>query len=149
MIRAGVAADLPAITSVRTAVHENHLSVAQMAAIGITHETIAASMAAGDLGCWVAEHEGVVIGFSMADRKEGQVFALFVDPAHEGKGHGSALLTVSEEWLRQSGHRVARLTTDAETRAFHFYQRRGWTVTGRTAGHFAEDEVLEKSLNAP
>ncbi len=146
MIRQGVIADLPDITRIRTSVSENHLSVTQMAEIGITHETLAARMADGGLGCWVATAGGTTVGFAMADTQSGEVFALFVDPAHEGRGYGSALLSACEAWIGLSGHAFGRLTTGRETRAFAFYLRRGWQLTGETAGHFAEDAVLEKPL---
>ena len=146
MIRTGTEADLPAITAVRTSVHENHLSVEQMAAVGITHQSLAARMAGGDLGCWVAEAEGHIVGFAMADRVEGEIFALFIHPGQEGKGHGSALLAQCEDWLRQQGHAIARLNTEQGTRAFTFYSRKGWRPTGEKSGLFAEDDMMEKRL---
>lgn len=146
MIRAGVIADLPEITRIRTSVTENHLSVEQMAELGITHDSIGAEMRAGDLGCWVALENGAVAGFSMADRRDASIFALFMDAAQEGKGHGTALLAACEAWLRQQGHVEASLTTERDSRAFRFYLRRGWRDTGETAGHIAEDAVLRKAL---
>lgn len=146
MIRAGVVADLPEITRIRTAVTENHLSVEQMAGLGITHDTIGADMRTGDLGCWVALEGGAIAGFAMADRRDASIFALFMDAAHEGKGHGTTLLATCEAWLRQQGHAEARLTTERDSRAFRFYLRRGWRDTGETAGHLAEDALLRKIL---
>lgn len=146
MIRSGQIADLATITRIRTSVTENHLSVEQMAEIGITHESIAADMTDGSLACWVAVEGGEIVGFSLADRRDGNVFGLFMDAAHEGRGHGSALLSACEAWLRQHGHAEARLTTGRATRAFAFYLRRGWQETGETDGHFAEDAVLRKPL---
>ncbi|MFM8747135.1 MAG: GNAT family N-acetyltransferase [Aestuariivirga sp.] len=132
---------------IRTSVRENHLSVAQMAEVGITEASIAERITADNLGCWVAEHNGTLTGFSMADRLESEVFALFVDPAHEGKGHGSALLRACEDWLLLNGCAEARLNTEPGTRADAFYQRRGWTPTGETSGLFAEDKVMTKRLS--
>lgn len=146
MIRAGQIADLPEITRIRTAVTENHLSVAQMAEMGITHAAIAAEINEGHLACWVAMEGDSIAGFSMADRRDGSIFALFMDAAHEGKGHGSALLAACEGWLKHQGHAEARLSTERGSRAFRFYLRRGWQETNATAGHFAEDAVLVKAL---
>lgn len=146
MIRKGRISDLPAITRIRTSVTENHLSVTQMAQIGITHETLGAMLQSEELGCWVAEEDGTTVGFSMAHRGEAQVFALFLNREHEGRGYGTALLTACETWLKQNGVKVASLATDPETKAFSFYQRRGWQPTGETAGHFAKDAVLTKRL---
>ncbi len=147
MIRPGRIEDLPAITRIRTTVAENHLSVAEMAELGITHGSIAADMNAGHLVCWVALEDDAIAGFSMADRRDGNVFALFMEAAHEGKGHGSALLAACEDWLKQNGHAEARLTTERNSRAFAFYLRRGWRETGEVAGQFAEDAVLAKTLS--
>jgi GNAT superfamily N-acetyltransferase len=146
MIRPGTITDLAEITRIRTSVTENHLSVEQMAEIGITHESIAAEMTEGSLACWVALDGAAITGFSMADRRDGSVFALFMDAAHEGKGHGSALLAACETWLKQQGHAAARLTTGRDTKALAFYLRRGWSETDEVAGHFAEDAVLVKPL---
>lgn len=146
MIRHGQPADMDRIMHIRTGVAENHLSVEQMAEIGITEQSIIDEMAAGDLACWVAEENGVVTGFSMADRRDASIFALFMEAAHEGKGHGSALLAACESWLKAEGHAEASLTTGRDTRAFAFYLRRGWHETGEVAGHFAEDAVLRKAL---
>ena len=92
MIRTARPEDMPAITDVRTSVAENHLSVEQMAARGITPEKVIAEITAGDLGAWVAEEDGEVVAFSMADRRDASIFALFTAPGSEGRGHGSALL---------------------------------------------------------
>jgi len=146
VFRAGTEADLPAITAVRTAVRENHLSVEQMAEVGITHQSLAARMAGGDLGCWVAEAAGNIVGFAMADRLKGEIFALFIHPDHEGKGHGSTLLAQCEDWLKRHGHAIARLNTEQGTRAFTFYSRKGWRPTGEKSGLFAEDDMMEKRL---
>lgn len=140
---------MEAITHVRTSVIENHLSVAQMAAIGITPDSVIADMTAGHLGCLVAEENGAIVGFSMADRRDGGLFALFVLPEQEGRGHGTALLAAAEQWLAARGITEAWLSTGPETRAFAFYLRHGWTATAETAGHFATDAVLRKRLQTP
>lgn len=137
---------MAAITHVRTSVTENHLSVEQMAAIGITPEGIVAEMEAGELGCFVAEENGRIVGFSMADKRDAGLFALFVLPDKEGRGHGTALLAAAELWLKQRSIAEAWLSTGPETKAFAFYQRQGWRLTNETTGHFATDAVLRKRL---
>ena len=146
MIREGRASDMGAIVHVRTSVIENHISVEQMEAVGITPESIIADMQSGDLGCWVAEDDGEVVAFAMADRRDASIFALFVLPQHEGKGHGAALLAACEAWLKTQGHTQATLGTDRDTKAHAFYLKRGYVPTGEVSGHFAEDDVLRKLL---
>ena len=78
----------------------------------------------------LAEDAGQEIGFSMADRRDSQIFALFVLPEHEGKGVGTSLLTRATDWLEYQGKREAWLTTGLGTRADRFYVARGWTAAG-------------------
>ena len=146
MIRRGQIDDLPEITRIRTSVTENHLSMEQMAEWASPISRLPPTMTAGHLACWVAMDGGKIAGFAMADRRDACVFALFMDAAHEGKGHGSALLAACEDWLRQQGHASARLTTGRGTRALAFYLRRGWLESGDVDEHFPEDAVLVKPL---
>jgi GNAT superfamily N-acetyltransferase len=146
VIREGKPSDLPEIIRIRTSVKENHLSIEQMAAVGITPLSLINDMRAGNIGCWVAESGEALAGFSMADRRDASIFALFIDPRHEGKGYGGALLAACEDWLRSQGHALASLGTGRETKAFGFYLRRGWEPTGEISGHFAGDAVLRRKL---
>ncbi len=141
MIRAGLPSDMPAITHVRTSVRENHLSVEQMAARGII-----ADMEAGHLGTWVAEAEGRIATFSMADRRDGSIFALFVLPEHEGRGFGTALLAACENWFRQQGLREANLSTGRDTKAHAFYLHRGWLESDGGAKADPQDIYFRKRL---
>ena len=145
MIREGLPADLPAMTAVRTSVRENHMSVEQMRARGITPEKTLADMASGELGCWVAEQHGQIVAFAMADRRGGRLWALFTHLGHEGRGHGTALLDRAENWLRQQSLARAELDTARNSTAHRFYLRRGWReITGKADD--PEDVVLEKAL---
>src|SRR5207244_221748 len=99
-IRKAMPDDLAAITIVRTAVEENHLSVAQMAERGITRGRIISELNSGTLGGWVAEDNGRIIAFSMAYRDDAQIFALFTLPDFECKGWGSRLLEEALAWLK-------------------------------------------------
>jgi GNAT superfamily N-acetyltransferase len=81
-------------------------------------------------GIWVWEEDGEILGFSAADTRDGTIWALFIDPCHEGRGIGRALFKAACDVLRQAGHRTALLTTDPGTRADRFYQAAGWTALG-------------------
>ena len=122
-------ADLPGITRVRTSVAENHLSVAQMEARGITEASVIASFRVDKKG-WVGEYDGEVVAFAIADRASRSIFALFVRPAFQGRGIGGRLLDLAAGWLWDCGSRDIWLTTRKGTRAAAFYARRGWTATG-------------------
>lgn len=130
VLRAAAPGDLEAITQVRTSVAENHLSVEGMAALGITPQGVASDLRAGDLGGWVVEEGRHIVAFSMADRRDGQIFALFTLPGQEGRGYGTRLLEAATGWLAERGHREAWLSTDPGTRADRFYAARGWRADG-------------------
>ena len=86
-----------------------------------------------DLGCgWIAEEDGRVVGFAIANAANGNVWALFVDPAYEGRGHGRQLHDAMLEWMSSQPIERWWLTTEAGTRAEHFYERAGWKKVGLT-----------------
>jgi GNAT superfamily N-acetyltransferase len=143
MIRPITAADMAEITRLRTSVKENHLSVEQMAERGITPAGIMAELDAGDLGGWLDEQEGEILGFSMADNRDGQIFALFTKPGCEGRGVGTRLLDKATQWLAERGHDEAWLSTDVNSTAARFYANRGWR-RGEMKDH--EDVYFRLSL---
>lgn len=83
-------------------------------------------------GVWVWEEDGRILGFSAADTRDGSIWALFIDTAHEGRGIGRALFAKACDVLREAGHTTGSLTTDPGSRADRFYQRAGWKVLGTT-----------------
>lgn len=122
--RLAVPADLPEIKRIRFSVRENVLSDPSR----ITDADYAAMF--GVRGqTWVRELDGEIVGFACAFH-DGRIWALFVDPAHEGHGHGRALHDVMIAWLRTSGVAEAALGTGQGTRAEAFYLRHGWVPTG-------------------
>ena len=131
-IRVATVADIPALFTVRTSVRENHLGLGQLAERGVTPETIALMLDGEDARTWVAEERGDVVAFSMADARAGTIFALFVHPDAEGRGHGRALLRTAEEWLFGAGWETIWLQTAEETytRAHRVYRAAGWTQVG-------------------
>src|SRR5688500_17594796 len=103
MIRTATAADIPELFSVRTSVRENHLSMEQLEERGVTPASLSATLSDDDWRTWVAEEDGKICGFTMANSKTGSVFALFVSPSAEGRGYGNALLAEAERWLFDGG----------------------------------------------
>lgn len=124
LIRPATPEDLPSITRVRTSVKENHLSVEQMAEMGITPASVSEMILASPCS-WVAVEDGTIVGFSMIDADEGSLFAAFVLPSHEGKGIGRRLVAVAEERLFLR-HSKVRLETSQSSRAAGFYRNMGW-----------------------
>jgi GNAT superfamily N-acetyltransferase len=79
---------------------------------------------------WVVEADGAVVAFAAADAATGNIWALFVDPRHEGCGYGRRLHDAMVAWLWDEGVERAWLTTTPGTRAHRFYVAAGWTLAG-------------------
>lgn len=128
VIRRAVPADLPRIHAIRHGVTENVLSdpskVSEAEVAWYLEQAV----------FLVSEADGEVVGFACANHQSGLVWALFIDPAHEGRGHGQALLDAALARLAARGHRQAWLTTSEETRAERFYRAHGWRDMGRELG---------------
>jgi GNAT superfamily N-acetyltransferase len=121
--------DVPAIRDVRTSVRENHASVEQMEARGITSDMVRNALLA-DPCIWVAELDGRVVAFSMVGVEDGCVFAMFVRPEHEGRGLGRRLMEPAERFLFEHFERIW-LETDGASRAAGFYRKLGWEIAER------------------
>jgi len=126
LIRAATQDDVDTLFNIRTRVVQNHLSVEQMAQLGITPQVLADSIREAPCA-WVAEVDGVAAGFSMADVEDGCVFAAFIRPEFEGHGLGRRLMAQAEALLFQH-HQQIWLETAEASRANGFYQRLGWRV---------------------
>lgn len=125
MCRQATVADIPEMSRIRIAVKENALSNPAR----ITEAMYRDYLDVLGRG-WVAEQDGEIIGFSYADRTDSSIWALFVDPAREGRGAGKQLLRLAVEWLFEIGNPEVRLGTAAHTRADRFYAAQGWTREG-------------------
>ena len=117
-IRLATQADIPAMHRVRLAVTENRLSDPSRVTLADYAPAIS------ELGSgWVAEASGHRLSIW-------QHWALFVDPDHEGRGHGKALHSAMVSWLWAQGLRHLWLTTGLGTRAEAFYRALGWRPSG-------------------
>ncbi len=126
VIRKATPADQPRIHAIRMGVRENVLSDPSR----VTDAEVAWYR---DRAIFlVSEADGDIAGFTCANHQTGLIWALFVDPAHEGQGHGRALLDAALAALTAAGIVQAHLTTGAGTRAERFYRRHGWRETGRS-----------------
>ena len=125
--RAIANADVPALFDVRVATHENALSLAELAALGITEDSVRERLGATFKG-WLCEVNRVVVGFAIGDRSTGELWVIALLPQYLGRGIGSRLLTTVENWLRECGCTRLWLTTDVDTslRAYAFYRSHGW-----------------------
>jgi GNAT superfamily N-acetyltransferase len=122
-IRAARAADIPRLVAIRSSVRENRLSSPIAAA---DYEPYVAGGR-----CWVAEAAGAILGFAALDSGAASVWALFVDPAAEGRGAGRRLLGALVADARRRALPELRLTTAQGSRAERLYGSAGWTEAAR------------------
>jgi GNAT superfamily N-acetyltransferase len=146
--REATAADMPGISHVRLSVTENASTAERLQERGITDAGVAASLLTHRKG-WVAERDGRIVGFSMADRADWSIFALFVLPEHEQQGLGSRLLDLALAWLWDNGAERVWLSTGPHTRAAHFYAKCGWTCTGAAAHGDLRFELARPAHRSP
>ena len=114
--------DIPAMHRVRLAVRENRLTSS-----AITEEHYLPAIEETGRG-WVVEVDGTVVAFAVGNVETGNIWALFVDPEHEGRGHGRRLHDVMVSWLFSRGLPKLWLSTAPGTRAQRFYEAAGWQL---------------------
>jgi nicotinamide riboside kinase/GNAT superfamily N-acetyltransferase len=127
-LRAITRADIPALMRVRAAVKENVLR-----STVLTEQHYREALE-GDGHGFVVEHHGEIVGFTLGNGATGNIWALFIDPRHEGHGHGRRLLDALVAWFWAKGLSTLWLTTSPRTRAERFYREAGWQQTAATPG---------------
>jgi GNAT superfamily N-acetyltransferase len=113
--------DIPAMSKIRLAVTENALRDPGR----ITQQMYEDYLELLGRG-WVSEIDGEITGFCYADKFQSSIWALFISPEFEGRGHAKQLLKLATEWLFEQGHQAVQLSTGKGTRAERFYAAQGW-----------------------
>lgn len=85
---------------------------------------------------WVARVDGRIVGIvrvtPMAEEGLAQLSSMHVHPDMQGRGIGRALMTVAEDFIRETGYSRAILgVVQANDRARMLYERMGWTAVER------------------
>jgi GNAT superfamily N-acetyltransferase len=127
-LRQAAANDVAGMQRVRHAVRENRL-----VSTSISDEDVRTAIEQTGRG-WVIEADSEVVAFAIANATNANVWALFVHPDHERRGHGRALHDTMLDWLRGQGLSRVWLTTEPGTRAQSFYEAAGWQLVGMTDG---------------
>lgn len=117
--------DIPQIHVVRNSVTENTLSNPDL----ITYDDYVAFLTVRGKG-WVCEIDSQIVGFSIVDLKDDNIWALFILPSFEGKGIGSRLQELMLNWYFSNGKARVWLGTSPKTRAARFYEKSGWKEIG-------------------
>jgi GNAT superfamily N-acetyltransferase len=84
--------------------------------------TMNALLTAG--GALVVDEAGCARGYAILNIATGEIDALFVDPAHQGRGIARSLMSSLEDIARHHG--LAQLHLSASLNAVQFYERAGF-----------------------
>lgn len=125
IIREAKIADIKQIQAVRNSVTENTLSNPSL----VTDEDCAEFITVRGKG-WVCEMDKQIVGFAIADLKDNNIWALFLDPKFEGKGIGQQLHKIMLDWYFSQTKEKVWLSTAFNTRAESFYRKAGWKEAG-------------------
>ena len=117
--------DIKQIQIVRNSVTENTLSNPNL----VTDEDCEEFITVRGKG-WVCEIDNQIVGFAIADLKENNIWALFLDPKHEKNGIGRQLHKTMLDWYFTQTKNKIWLGTAFNTRAEQFYRKAGWTEVG-------------------
>lgn len=126
-MRQALTSDIPGMHKVRLSVHENKLA----ATTKISESDYVEAITHYGRG-WVVCIEEQIVAFAIGYKTDGNIWALFVHPEHEGKGFGKELHAVMVSWLWEQGLNRLWLTTTPNTRAERFYRKIGWKSQGLT-----------------
>lgn len=125
IIREAVIQDIKQIQLVRNSVTENVLSNPEL----VTDQDCKEYLTLRGKG-WVCEINNEIVGFSIADLKDNNIWALFLKPEFEKQGIGKQLHDIMLDWYFNKTTNTVWLGTSAKSRAEKFYRKAGWTETG-------------------
>lgn len=117
--------DIPQIQVVRNAVKENMLSDPNL----VSDEDCEDFLIRRGRG-WICEIDQRIVGFSIVDLVDYNIWALFVHPDYEKQGIGKQLHDVMLNWYFDKTKQTVWLGTAPCTRASIFYKSAGWKEVG-------------------
>lgn len=123
--RQAIPEDIPQIQIVRNSVKENQLSNPNLIPDDLVEEFIT-KRGKG----FVCEIDDIIVGFSIVDFVENNVWALFLLPEFEGKGIGKKIHQLMLDEYFSKTKETIWLSTEANSRAETFYKKQGWKNAG-------------------
>ena len=126
VIREANVDDIKQMQIIRNLVKENTLSSPNL----VTDDDCKAFITEKGKG-WIGEIDSHIIGFSIVDLKNNNIWALFLDPMFEKQGFGKQLHDIMLDWYFQQTKNTVWLGTSPNTRAEMFYRKAGWEETGK------------------
>ncbi len=139
-IREAVPADIQQIQLVRNSVKENMLSDPGVITDQDNHEFITVRGKG-----WICELNNRIVGFSIVDLRDKNIWALFVHPECEKQGIGRKLHDTMMDWYFSQTKENAWLGTAPNTRAETFYRQAGWEEIGTHGKGEIKFEMTYKS----
>lgn len=140
LFREAIISDISQMHAIRIAVKENILPDPGL----ITAKDYEEFMTKKGKG-WVCEVDNTIVGFAIADLAEKNVWALFIQPDHEGNGIGKGLHEILMDWYFGQTKETIWLGTAPGTRAEKFYRNAGWNETGvRPNGEIRFEMTFDK-----
>lgn len=125
IIREAKIDDIKQIQIVRNSVTENTLTNPNL----VTNKDCEEFITERGKG-WVCEIDNNIVGFAIADLKESNIWALFLDPKFENRGIGQQLHKAMLDWYFTQTKNTVWLGTAYNTRAEQFYRKAGWKEVG-------------------
>ena len=136
--------DIPQIQIVRNSVKENTLSDPNLVTDGDCEEFLF-KRGKG----WVCEIDNQIVGFSIADLEDNNIWALFLHPDFEKMGIGKKLHDVMLDWYFNQTQTTVWLGTSPNTRAESFYRKAGWKEIGTHGkGEIKFEMIYENWMNS-
>lgn len=117
--------DIKEIQAVRNSVTENTLSDPSL----VTDEDCIEFITQRGKG-WVCEIDHKIVGFSIVDVRDKNIWALFIQPEFEKQGIGRKLQGLMLDWYFEQTSTNVWLGTSPNTRAELFYRKTGWKEIG-------------------
>jgi GNAT superfamily N-acetyltransferase len=125
IFREATITDIQQIQVVRNAVKENMLSDPAL----VPDRDVEDYITRRGKG-WVAEINDSIVGFSIADLQDHNIWALFVHPDNEASGIGKRLHQLMLDWYFTETKDTVWLGTAPNSRAEKFYRMQGWREVG-------------------
>ena len=132
IFREATISDIPQIQVVRHSVKENILSDP-----GLVTDPDCADYLMNRGKGWVCESGEEILGFAVADLRDHNIWALFINPEFERQGIGRKLHEIMLDWYFSQTRHTVWLGTAPHTRASGFYRKAGW----KEAGKHGENEI--------
>ena len=94
---------------------------------------------------------GIAVSFlKQQNPQHAELMSMWVAPTHRRTGTGRLLVDAIESWARRTGaHTFQLMVTSNNLAAIPFYQRLGFTKTGRTEPYPHDPTVIEYEMSKP